>query len=799
MIPRNTIIEKVGNSDGNNPDINNQEISTISAAITTLPHQNNIENSLSSIDDLKFFLETAPVNWQDNQVIRRYYLNSDLGFVSCVRWNKLFYITGTDIVKACLYKMQNFGRIVTQNKKFEEGIFSDLRNLKCGVDSILEQPKSAFLAFLFKNLCLKTQKKQKVFFWFSVPHDKLFLDALERDLKRESLSQLSSTKAVSQLALSFHYDLSPSKPLHKQINEYFQNIRKSKNPTNLPSKPEDLIYIKKSNSNDKEIPNNVIENSCTEINNEKQNNNIDIQTLPPFPRQNNTNRINKLSKTDDNIVQELNNNNPVVYETSIIPEIKQQKLIVDQDHSLQDQSDIEPIHNTITNNLLNSKVDNLEDEDFPLDYFPISIEYPNQPIMPQTDFQTQFSNVPASLLHAQIGPLNSQHMYDAMSKSMSSNTTISAQNSSNNIDLEDDPIPINLNNKYQYPIPYNNMAMNPNTPAVMTNRKYYETSKNRSGQSLHLKNTSSSSLEHNSRTKKPNEVTNGSDNGSHQFVRLGQENNSLLEKRKEEEGEEDQEEDDIQYEIQPQVTQLPPHPQQGSYGNQLYSGFFYPLPYNTGSQEFINHDSQNYFPEDYLPYNDPHDGNPQYGSIHDFQAQQYGQIPYHTCSSLGQPWNALPPEALQPAQSLPPEALKPAQPLPQVTMSAQKFHFTPVPNASGSNIAYGLANQQTWGQNISPFGSRATSATVKNFPISVFSGLNSTSSTSFIPQQMGMQAVPPQMPFVIKKQRPLPTSQSSSNTRKSFNGDGNNTHINNYRVSKPQDTRSNKHYNKSRK
>jgi len=71
-------------------------------------------------------------------------------------------------------------------KKFEEGIFSDLRNLKPGIDATLEGPRSEFLEFLYKNGCIRTQKKQKVFFWYSVPHDALFCDALERDLRRES-------------------------------------------------------------------------------------------------------------------------------------------------------------------------------------------------------------------------------------------------------------------------------------------------------------------------------------------------------------------------------------------------------------------------------------------------------------------------------------------------------------------------------------------------------------------------------------------------------------------------------------
>jgi transcription factor STE12 len=113
-------------------------------------------------------------------------------------------------VRCLSFRFQAFGRPVKNSKKFEEGIFSDLRNLKSGTDASLEEPKSAFLDFLYKNNCIRTQKKQKVFYWYSVPHDRLFLDALERDLKREKMGQEATTVAVNEPALSFEFDSSQS-------------------------------------------------------------------------------------------------------------------------------------------------------------------------------------------------------------------------------------------------------------------------------------------------------------------------------------------------------------------------------------------------------------------------------------------------------------------------------------------------------------------------------------------------------------------------------------------------------------
>ncbi|KAL9601716.1 MAG: hypothetical protein Q9219_002327 [cf. Caloplaca sp. 3 TL-2023] len=165
--------------------------------------------ALQQVDNLKYFLISAPVDWTPDQYIRRFLLPTG-EYVSCVLWNTLFHISGTDIVRCLSFRFQAFGRPVKNSKKFEEGIFSDLRNLKSGTDASLEEPKSPFLDFMYKNNCIRTQKKQKVFYWYSVPHDRLFLDALERDLKREKMGQEATTMAVSEPALSFEFDSSQS-------------------------------------------------------------------------------------------------------------------------------------------------------------------------------------------------------------------------------------------------------------------------------------------------------------------------------------------------------------------------------------------------------------------------------------------------------------------------------------------------------------------------------------------------------------------------------------------------------------
>ncbi|KAJ5585948.1 hypothetical protein N7450_005735 [Penicillium hetheringtonii] len=183
-------------------------------AQNSLPHDAQV--ALQQVDNLKYFLLSAPVDWQPDQLIRRFLLPTG-DYVSCILWSNLFHISGTDIVRCLAFRFQAFGRPVKNSKKFEEGIFSDLRNLKAGTDATLEEPKSAFLDFLYKNNCIRTQKKQKVFYWYSVPHDRLFLDALERDLKREKMNQEATTVAVSEPAMSFEFDSSQS--LYEQLTK----------------------------------------------------------------------------------------------------------------------------------------------------------------------------------------------------------------------------------------------------------------------------------------------------------------------------------------------------------------------------------------------------------------------------------------------------------------------------------------------------------------------------------------------------------------------------------------------------
>lgn len=180
-----------------------------------------LTNILNELVQLKYFLLTGPAQLRTENGIHRHTLPNKEQ-ISCIVWRNVYFITGTDIVRCLSFRFEAFGREISNRKKFEEGIFSDLRHLKCDSDAVLEQPKSEFLDYLYRNNCVRTQKKQKIFYWFSVNHDRLFQDALERDLKKELSGKKSSTTPIRDPALSFQYD--GSRTLHDQLPDIIEKF-----------------------------------------------------------------------------------------------------------------------------------------------------------------------------------------------------------------------------------------------------------------------------------------------------------------------------------------------------------------------------------------------------------------------------------------------------------------------------------------------------------------------------------------------------------------------------------------------
>lgn len=101
-------------------------------------------------------------------------------------------LTELDIVRLLMHRYIQYSNSQPNTiKKFEEGIFSDLRRLAPPHDCVLEPTRSDFLSFLYEHDCVRSKKKQKVFFWTSFYqwNDTLLCDAFEREMARIHLSR----------------------------------------------------------------------------------------------------------------------------------------------------------------------------------------------------------------------------------------------------------------------------------------------------------------------------------------------------------------------------------------------------------------------------------------------------------------------------------------------------------------------------------------------------------------------------------------------------------------------------------
>ncbi|PJF17635.1 STE12 [Paramicrosporidium saccamoebae] len=142
--------------------------------------------------------------------------NSGGELMSCILWDGDYYITGTDIIKVIVYRLRMEGSVVSlsEMKKFEEGVFSDLRHLKTGQGARLEEARSEFLEWLCRHGCIRTQKKQKVYYWNSVDVNRLVTDAKTRMHKR---GEKVNTNGPTDLP-SADYGWPNQGPLEKYIN-----------------------------------------------------------------------------------------------------------------------------------------------------------------------------------------------------------------------------------------------------------------------------------------------------------------------------------------------------------------------------------------------------------------------------------------------------------------------------------------------------------------------------------------------------------------------------------------------------
>lgn len=150
---------------------------------------------IGSVDDLALqrFVDGAPAMASKHADLAYYRLDDDTR-IACVNWSGRMFITGTDIVRYLMHRYQRYTGYPPVNiKKFEEGVFSDLRRLSPPNDCQLETTRSDFLIHLFNADRVRSKKKQKVFYWASFKRaaNALFCDCIERELARIEMASAS--------------------------------------------------------------------------------------------------------------------------------------------------------------------------------------------------------------------------------------------------------------------------------------------------------------------------------------------------------------------------------------------------------------------------------------------------------------------------------------------------------------------------------------------------------------------------------------------------------------------------------
>lgn len=161
-------------------------------------------------NQLKIFLATAPTLFDTSKFldIKTHTLpNGDK--ISCILYDSIFYISSNDILKILYFRLEVIGRSLEYDhlKKFKEWVFSDLRKLKQDQDWILEESNSKLLEFLLSKNVIKKAAKQKVYYWWSVPHEDLLSSIVYRLVKLDAPSHFNDREIAQMMRNSKELEL----------------------------------------------------------------------------------------------------------------------------------------------------------------------------------------------------------------------------------------------------------------------------------------------------------------------------------------------------------------------------------------------------------------------------------------------------------------------------------------------------------------------------------------------------------------------------------------------------------------
>lgn len=137
----------------------------------------NLNKNIWDFNDLKKVLKTN--NYEKKTYSFNLCINDSNEFISSFYWKDEYYISGIDILKIIKFQLSLLNYRIIKTKKFEGYVFSILRNIKI---FNCETSNSELLGLMYIGNCIRTQKKQKIFYWNDFPHDQILYEFLEKGM-----------------------------------------------------------------------------------------------------------------------------------------------------------------------------------------------------------------------------------------------------------------------------------------------------------------------------------------------------------------------------------------------------------------------------------------------------------------------------------------------------------------------------------------------------------------------------------------------------------------------------------------
>lgn len=109
---------------------------------------------------------------------------SELVPVACIRWNGECYVTVCDVIRILTFRLHVLGYRIANTTKLSEGVYSDLRTCRPGSDYVQLDAGEAVLLAAASVGATQSTKAQRIFRWGSFDHDRLLINALQRDVDR---------------------------------------------------------------------------------------------------------------------------------------------------------------------------------------------------------------------------------------------------------------------------------------------------------------------------------------------------------------------------------------------------------------------------------------------------------------------------------------------------------------------------------------------------------------------------------------------------------------------------------------